>query len=277
MPELPEVETVRRGIEARAVGRVITRVEVGRERSVRRTGRESVIHGLTEATMVAARRRGKYLLCDLDTGDEVMIHLRMSGRVLIAPAGSPRPPHTHVVLTLGEDELRFVDPRTFGEVVVYDPASRDDVVPELSRLGPDPIVDTFDGEVLRDRLRGRKRRVKPLLLDQHVVAGIGNIYADEILHRAGLRWDRIAGDLSTRNVVRLADCITSVLTEAIEAGGSTLEDTQYVDVHGDSGGYQHSHRVYGREGLPCVTCGKSLIKRTVVAGRSTSWCPRCQR
>ena len=282
MPELPEVETVRRGIESRALGRRIESVEVGRERSVRRVGREAVIHGLTGSTMTAVHRRGKYLLCDLDTGDRMMIHLRMSGRVLMARVGEERPPHTHVVLTLGDagggvDEMRFVDPRTFGEVVVYDPRDTGAVLPELLRLGVDPIVDHFDASVLRERLAGRRGAMKSVLLDQRVVAGIGNIYADEILHRVRLRWDRRVESLRPAVVARLARTIVEVLTAAIEAGGSTLGDTQYVDVDGSVGSFQDEHFVYGREGLPCRTCGKSLIRRVMVAGRSASYCPRCQR
>jgi formamidopyrimidine-DNA glycosylase len=282
MPELPEVETVRRGIESRVVGRLIQKVEVGRERSVRRVGKEAVIHGLTGATVIAARRRGKYLLCDLDTGDEMMIHLRMSGRVLVEPVGTPRAPHSHVVMLLTErngvsEEMWFVDPRTFGEVVVYDPVHTEQVLPELARLGVDPIVDVFNAEVLEQRLAGKRGTLKPLLLNQHVVAGIGNIYADEILHRAGLRHSRTADSLSRARIVRLAECITEVLTEAIELGGSTLADTQYVDIEGHVGSFQENHRVYARVGQGCLTCGKASIRKVVVAGRSTSYCPKCQR
>ncbi|MEY2966245.1 MAG: formamidopyrimidine-DNA glycosylase/DNA-(apurinic or apyrimidinic site) lyase [Actinomycetota bacterium] len=282
MPELPEVETVRRGIERHVVGRLIERVEIGRERSVRRTGPEAVVHGLTGATMTAAGRRGKYLVCSLDTGEAVMIHLRMSGRVLVRPVGDDRPPHCHVVLTLsaGEsgtrDEMWFVDPRTFGEVVVFDPGSADEIIPELGRLGPDPVLDRFDGEVLAERLRGRRAPIKQVLLDQHVVAGIGNIYADEVLHRARVRGDRPADALARRTINRLADVIVEVISAAIEAGGSTLDDTQYVDVSGETGRFQHEHRVYGRAGLPCVTCGKGVVKRAMRGGRSSSWCPVCQ-
>lgn len=282
MPELPEVETVRRGIEAHVVGRRIERVEIGRERSVRRTGPEPVIHGLTGATVTAAMRRGKYLVCSLDSGDALMIHLRMSGRVLVRPAGEVRPPHCHVVLHLAarpggrRDEMWFVDPRTFGEVVVFDPARADETVPELARLGPDPVLDPFDGEILAERLRGRRAPIKQVLLDQRVVAGIGNIYADEVLHRARIRGDRAADRLSRRSVTRLADAVADVLHAAIEAGGSTLDDTQYVDVSGATGSYQHEHRVYGREGEPCVTCGKGVICRAMRGGRSSSWCPVCQ-
>ena len=150
MPELPEVETVRRGLAELVVGRPIVRVEVGRERSVRRTSREAVIAGLTGTTMLEARRRGKYLVCDLDSGDAVMVHLRMSGQLLVAPAATPRPPHTHVTMILGDgsDELRFVDPRTFGEVVVFDPDRAAEQVPELGRLGVDPVLDPFDATAL---------------------------------------------------------------------------------------------------------------------------------
>lgn len=282
MPELPEVETVRRGIESRVVGRRIGEVTVGRERSVRRVGREAVITGLTGATVVSADRRGKYLLCGLDTGDTMMIHLRMSGRVIVAPHGTERPPHTHVVLPLAprdgtHEEMWFVDPRTFGEVVVYDPAEEDEVLPELARLGVDPIRDPFDADVLRAALRGRRGALKPLLLGQHVVAGIGNIYADEILHRCRMRWDRPVDSLRRPQVQLLAEQTVAVLSEAIEAGGSTLDDTQYVDVEGNTGWFQLNHLVYGREGEGCLTCGKSRIRRVVAAGRSTSYCARCQR
>lgn len=282
MPELPEVETVRRGIESRVVGRQILDVEVGRERSVRRVGKEAVVHGLMGTTMLTARRRGKYILCDLDSGDAVMIHLRMSGRVLVEPTGTSRPPHTHVVLHLSprdgvHEEMWFVDPRTFGEVVVYDPSHEAEIMPELARLGPDPIADPFDGAILAKRLAGRRGAIKPLLLNQHVVAGVGNIYADEVLHRVGLRWSRTIDTLSRKKIDQLATAIREILAEAIESGGSTLQDTQYVDIEGNVGSFQESHRVYGREGLGCLTCGKTSIRRVMVAGRSTAYCPRCQR
>ena len=282
MPELPEVETVRRGIESRALGRRITAVTVGRERSVRRVGREAVVAGLDGATITGTSRRGKYLLCDLDTGDRMMIHLRMSGRVLVVPAGAPRPPHTHVVLSLAPrngaaEDLLFVDPRTFGEVVVYDPRDEATVLPELGRLGVDPIAEHFDGEVLRESLRGRRGALKPLLLGQRVVAGIGNIYADEILHRAKLSPHRTAGSMRMSTVERLHTSIVEVLERAVEAGGSTLTDTQYVDVEGNEGWFQLEHRVYGRAGEECLTCRRARISRTTLAGRTTCYCGVCQR
>lgn len=282
MPELPEVETVRRGIERRAVGRVVERVEVFRERTVRRQGREAIIDGLTGARIVAARRRGKYLLCELDTGGVLMMHLRMSGRVLVVAAGTVRPPHTHVVMHLSPDvagerhEMWFVDPRTFGEVVVFDRDDEPRVAPELARLGPDPIVDGLDEPRLAEILRGRRGNLKALLLDQHRIAGIGNIYADEILHRARLRHDRLPSRLDLAARKRLVAAIHHVLNDAVEKGGSTLDDTQYVGVDGEEGWFQTDHRVYDRAGQRCNTCRKARIVRRIVAGRSTCFCPRCQ-
>ena len=280
MPELPEVETVRRGMVSFVVGRRIERVEVGRERTVRRTSREALIDGLTGATVTSIGRRGKYILCALDTGETLMIHLRMSGRVLVSPAGSLRPDHTHVVLHFAgapAQELWFVDPRTFGEMVVFDPAHVEVEMPELAKLGVDPITDGLSVAELAAILRGRARQLKPMLLDQHVIAGIGNIYCDEILHRARLRPDRLANSLKPADVRRLHDAIHSILSSAIEAGGSTLSDTQYVDVMGDGGSFQLDHRVYDRAGQRCLTCGRATIVRTVSGGRSTCFCPRCQR
>ena len=279
MPELPEVETVRRGLQAQVVGRRITKVEVGRERTVRRTSRQAVIDGLTGATITAVNRRGKYLLCPLDTGDEVMVHLRMSGRLLVAAAGAERPPHTHVVLHLAgvpAQELWFVDPRTFGEVVVFDPANAAVELPELARLGVDPIADGLTRNQFAGLLHSRSRQIKALLLDQHVVAGIGNIYCDEALHLARVRWDRPSDAITAREATRLHAAIMKVLTEAIDAGGSTLADTQYVGVDGESGWFQLDHRVYDRAGQRCLTCGKANIVKAIVAGRGTHYCPRCQ-
>lgn len=261
------------------VGRRIDRVEVGRERTVRRTSRQSLIDGLTGATITSIGRRGKYIICSLDTGDALMIHLRMSGRVLVSASGSQRPEHTHVVLHLAgatRQELWFVDPRTFGEMVVFDPDRVDAELPELAKLGIDPISDDLSVAQLAALLRGRARQLKPLLLDQHVIAGIGNIYCDEILHRAKLRPDRLANTLRPTEMRRLHGAIHSILNAAIESGGSTLSDTQYVDVMGDGGTFQLDHRVYARAGQRCLTCGKATIVRTVSGGRSTCFCPLCQ-
>jgi formamidopyrimidine-DNA glycosylase len=278
MPELPEVETVRRGLQQHLVGRRIVHVEVGRERVVRRTSREALIDGLTNAVVERADRRGKYLILPLDTGDSMMIHLRMSGQVLLAAGGSPRPKHTHVVMALDDGcEAWFVDPRTFGEVVVYAPDRVEIELPELAKLGIDPIAEDFPVPLLRTMLRSTGRSLKPLLLDQHAIAGIGNIYADEILHRARLRPDRPANSLDARAGARLHGAIVAILNDSIRAGGSTLGDAQYVDLMGEGGRYQDEHRVYGRAGERCITCGRGWIRRTVSGGRSTHFCGICQR
>ncbi|MFK8025704.1 MAG: bifunctional DNA-formamidopyrimidine glycosylase/DNA-(apurinic or apyrimidinic site) lyase [Ilumatobacter sp.] len=278
MPELPEVETVRRGLARHLVGRTVTAVEVGRERVVRRTSREELISGLTGTSFVSAQRRGKYLLLPLDSGDSLMIHLRMSGQVLLADGGAERPPHTHVVMHLDDGrEAWFVDPRTFGEVVVFDPGRVDVELPGVATLGVDPIADEFPKSQLRQIVRSTSRALKPLLLDQTVIAGIGNIYADESLHRARLRPDRAADSIDAAATWRLHAAIVDILTESIEAGGSTLGDAQYVDLMGEGGSYQDDHRVYGRTGERCSTCGRGWIRRTMSGGRSTHFCPWCQR
>jgi formamidopyrimidine-DNA glycosylase len=278
MPELPEVETVRRGLDRHLVGRTVTRVEVGRERVVRRTSREELIAGLTGTTFVSAQRRGKYLLLPLDSGDVVMIHLRMSGQVLLAEGGAARPPHTHVVMHLDDGrEAWFVDPRTFGEVVVYDPDRIEIELPGVAALGVDPIADEFPRSELRRIVRSTTKALKPLLLDQTIIAGIGNIYADETLHRARLRPDRAANSIDAAATWRLHSAIVDILTASIALGGSTLGDAQYVDLMGMSGSYQDDHRVYGRTGERCTTCGRGWIRRIVSGGRGTHFCPWCQR
>ena len=281
MPELPEVETVRRGLQQNFVGRKITKVEVGRERTVRRTSREALIDGLTGVKVLSATRRGKYLICALDSGQKLMVHLRMSGRLIIAKPGASRPPHTHVVLHLAktdsvESELWFVDPRTFGEVVVFDPDKVKTQMPDLVNLGVDPLTDEFSPQILQGLFKNRRGNLKALLLNQHFVAGIGNIYADEILHLAKLRPDRLPGRLTTATLTRLHAAIVEVLNKAVVAGGSTLRDTQYVDLDGQTGSFQDEHRVYGRAGLQCLSCRKGRILMTVVAGRTTCYCSACQ-
>lgn len=281
MPELPEVETVRRGVAEHVVGRRLESVRVTGARTARRTSKAALARGLEGATPTTARRHGKYLLVGLDSGDTLMVHLRMSGRLLVAPRDTPRPSHTHVTATLAprpgsaEEELRFVDPRTFGEMVVYAPERADALVPELARLGPDALEIAVD-ELAR-RLAARRGALKAVLLDQHVIAGIGNIYADEILHRARLLPTRPANDVRGSAVGRLHESMSSVLAEAVAAGGSTLADTQYVGLDGEGGWFQVEHLVYGRAGERCRTCGRRRISATRVAGRTTCFCAACQR
>lgn len=278
MPEAPEVEVVRLGLASGLTGRRFAEVAVGRDRVVRRTSRTALIAGLTGARVDEVDRHGKYLIIGLDTGRSAMIHLRMSGQVLLVDGDAGAPAHTHVDARLDDGRrMLFVDPRTFGEVVVFDPMRVADEVPELARLGPDPLRDGLDLAALRAGLRSRRRALKPLLLDQSFIAGIGNIYADEICHRARLRPTRRSDGLGLAAERRLASAIVNVLREAVAAGGSTLSDAQYVGVDGRPGEFQREHRVHARPGARCSTCGRGRIRRSTVAQRGTYHCPVCQR
>jgi formamidopyrimidine-DNA glycosylase len=277
VPELPEVETVRRGLDSFAIGQRVDRVEVTGRRTIRRQSIAEFQADLTGRTLVAARRRGKYLLVDLDDGAVLVIHLRMSGQLLVCDAAAETLPHTHVRLSLSDGrELRFVDPRTFGELFITDDLDERRLPLVLSALGRDPIVDDFEPAVLGGLLHGRKVALKAFLLDQHQVCGIGNIYADEICFAAKLSPLRRTETLKKADIARLARAVGTVLHAAIAASGSTLRDARYRDLMGGLGNYQDSHATYDRAGLPCVVCGR-LIVRSKVAGRSTYFCPRCQR
>jgi formamidopyrimidine-DNA glycosylase len=276
MPELPEVETVRRGLARHVVGRTVVAAVASGARTVRRTSAAAVEDGVRGRRVVDARRRGKYLLLGLDDGADLLVHLRMSGQLLLAPADDPAPPHTHVRLGLDDGrELRFVDPRTFGEVVVVHPERLALDAPGLAAQGPDPLLDRLGPAGLARRLRGR-RKAKDLLTDQRVVAGLGSIYADEVLWAARIRYDRPGDALALDDVARLVRAMRRVLADAVEAGGSTLGDGQYVDLDGQAGRYQLRHAVHARAGAPCPRCGKP-IERHAWSGRSAYGCPRCQR
>ena len=278
MPELPEVETVRAGLAGAVTGRRVVSVEVGRERVARRTSPQAIIDGLLGNLILAVDRRGKYLLIRLDDGSTAMVHLRMSGQLLVAAAGSARPAHCHVAAMLDDGrELRFVDPRTFGEVVVCSSADFDRVVPEIGRLGPDPLIDGIDVSYLQGVFSGRRRRLKSMLLDQSIIAGIGNIYADEICHHARLRPDRSVMSINREGLRRLAAAVDDVLVRAVAAGGSTLGDAQYVGVDGVAGTFQFEHRVHARTGARCRTCGRGVVRRMLIDQRGTHWCAVCQR
>lgn len=275
MPELPEVETVRRGVDAVAVGRRLGTVVATGARTVRRTSFGAVIGGASDRAVVGTGRHGKWFWLTLEDEAQVLIHLRMSGQLLWLPGGplaTGRPKHTHVAFPFTDgSELQFVDPRTFGEVIVVPP---EDSLVDLIGQGPDAL--TVDVDQLRTMLAGRSRPVKALLLDQKMVAGIGNIYADEICFRAGIRPLGSAERLTKPSVARLQKAIVSILSAAIEARGSSLADEQYVDLFGVTGSYQRQHRVHARAGSPCFDCD-SIIRRVVLGGRSTYFCPTCQR
>lgn len=281
MPELPEVETVRRGLLPVMEGRVIAAARVNRP-DLRWPFPERMAERLTGARVAALRRRSKYILADLSTGETLLIHLGMSGRMLISGAQvgqfhheHPAPAkHDHVVLDMeGGARVTFNDARRFGAMDLM-PTAKAEAHPLLAVLGPEPFGNDFHEDYLAGRLRGRATPVKSALLDQHLLAGLGNIYVCEVLFRAGLHPARLARDLSPSEAAGLVPLIREVLAEAIEAGGSSLKDYRQAD--GELGYFQHSFRVYDREGQPCATCGTAL-ERIVQSGRSSFFCPVCQR
>jgi formamidopyrimidine-DNA glycosylase len=279
MPELPEVETVMLGLRARLEGRRITHAEA-RRGDLRWPIPAGFAQRLQGARVTGFRRRGKYILMRLDGGDSVLIHLGMSGRMLLSAA---RPnaitPHEHVVLETDDGwHVGFVDPRRFGSVDLI-PTAREDQHRLLVGMGPEPLDDAFTAEALAASLAGRRTPIKAALLDQGVVAGLGNIYVCEALFRAGISPRRLAASVAGARVRRLVPEIKQTLLEAIAAGGSSLRD--YVQPDGELGYFQHAWKVYGREGERCAHCpgppSCAGIRRITQAGRSTFHCPRTQR
>jgi formamidopyrimidine-DNA glycosylase len=279
MPELPEVETLRRDLEREVVGKRVKQVEVSGMRSIRRHPNKKHFSGKLEGRKITGiDRRGKYLILSLDDGDVLVAHLGMSGQLLRAKGGAREKPdkHTHVVITFTQGgQLRFVDPRTFGELFLTTPEELEDQVPELAHLGFDPVDDMMSWTRFGDLLIAKKAKLKPLLMDQKFVAGIGNIYSDEILFSAGLRYDRSSDSLSSQEVRRLYRAMVETLQDAIKHRGSSLADEQYRDLFGQLGDFQSQHKVYDREGLACRRC-RSTIVRIKVNGRSSFLCEQCQ-
>ena len=278
MPELPEVETIRRDLQGEVVGRKIKAVEVRNGRTVRRHPSAKHFRARLEgATVTSVGRAGKYLLMGLDSGETLVAHLGMSGQLLRArSAKEPKVPHTHVTITFTQGgQLRFVDPRTFGELFVSAPDEEGRALPELAKLGFDPLDDVMSWERFWAMLAARHTGLKALLTDQEFVAGIGNIYADEILFAAGLRYDRTSDSLSSQEVRRLYRSMVETLAEAVKHRGSSLADEQYRDLFGEVGDYQGQHQVYDREGQPCRRC-RATVVRVKSGGRSTYLCDHCQ-
>ncbi|MEY4870840.1 MAG: hypothetical protein RLZZ563_170 [Pseudomonadota bacterium] len=286
MPELPEVETVRRGLLPVMEGQVITHAQVNRP-DLRWPFPPQMAERLTGTRVIALRRRSKYILADLSSHETLLIHLGMSGRMLISSPDAretlgewhhhhPAPEkHDHVVLDMENGaRVTFNDARRFGAMDLMPTASAESH-PLLAALGPEPLGNGFDENHLVARLKGRNTPIKSALLDQHVVSGLGNIYVCETLYRARIHPARKAGDLCASRIASLVPIIRDVLTEAIEAGGSSLRDYRQAD--GELGYFQHSFQVYGREGDPCLTPGcTSTIHRIVQSGRSSFFCPTCQ-
>jgi formamidopyrimidine-DNA glycosylase len=279
VPELPEVETVRRDLAELVAGRRVVAVTESGLRTVRRQGPGRLTERLGGRTLGEAGRRGKYLLVPLDSGEALVVHLRMSGQLRLAGSSAePAPAHTHVRLDLDDGrQLRFVDPRTFCEVLVVDPARLAEEAPDLAALGWDPLLDPRSPQWFERFVRGRRKVLKNLLTDQHLVAGLGNIYSDEALHHARLHGTRPGASLSAREARALYRAVLVVLHDAVAARGSSLRDAQYVDLLGRPGSYQRAHQVYGRAGQPCPRCRRGVVVRTSWAGRGTWACPQCQR
>jgi formamidopyrimidine-DNA glycosylase len=283
LPELPEVEVVRAGLDAHVVGRTITDVDVLHARPVRRhlAGPDDFAARLTSRRVEGARRRGKYLWLPLDSGDALLAHLGMSGQMLVQPAAAPAEQHLRVRLGLsqvpatpaaGPLELRFVDQRMFGGLAVSTGGA--ELPPEIAHIARDPMDPAFDDDLFVARVRKRTSAVKRLLLDQTLISGVGNIYADEGLWLAMLHGERPGDRLRRVDVVALLAGVRTVMAAALAQGGTSF-DALYVNVNGESGYFDRSLEVYGQEGRPCSRCGTAVV-RVAFMNRSSFFCPLCQ-
>jgi formamidopyrimidine-DNA glycosylase len=275
MPELPEVETVANGVHARIFGQTIRSVWTSNKPQTFKSPPDEIIEVLTGSRIERVHRVGKTIVVDLSRKDlsrkkklaQFLVHLGMTGRLLVSTLDTPIPPHTHAILTLSSGkELRFIDPRRFGRLSI--------VAPDTRYEGPGAEPLTIPLEDFIALFRNRKTAIKAALLNQSLLHGVGNIYADEALFHAGIRPTRHAGRLTRAELSRLRDALIKVLTEAIQLGGSSVSD--YVDADGVAGFFQLRHHVYSRTGQPCRVCG-TPIKRIVIGGRSTHYCPTCQK
>jgi formamidopyrimidine-DNA glycosylase len=275
VPELPEVETVRRGLERHVAGRIVDQVEVLHPRAVRRhvAGPADFAAALRGRRVSAPLRRGKYLWLPAD-GDALLAHLGMSGQLLVGDPDRPLSPHVRVRFTFrdGGPDLRFTDQRTFGHLLVS--LGGAELPSVIAHIAPDPLESAFDRAVFAGRLRSRRTGIKRALLDQGLVSGVGNIYADEALWRARLHWARASDRLRGPDVNRLVDAVQEVFAEALSVGGTSF-DSLYVNVNGQSGYFDRSLAVYGRAGLPCPRCG-TPVRRDAFMNRSAFSCPVCQ-
>ena len=270
MPELPEVEITRRGIAPHLLGRVVGALRV-RQPHLRYPVPADLARHVVGQAVLAVRRRAKYLLLDF-AGGSLLIHLGMSGSLRIVAADLPPGRHDHFDLVVGGEALRLRDPRRFGAVLWLAPPA--EAHPLLARLGLEPLGEGFDGAALHALCRGRTTPIKLLIMDGHLLVGVGNIYASESLFRAAIHPRTPAGRLSAARCARLAVCLRATLLDALAAGGSSLRD--FVHSDGSSGYFQQQYGVYGREGLPCRGCGRP-IRRIVMGQRATFYCPHCQR
>jgi formamidopyrimidine-DNA glycosylase len=278
MPELPEVETIRRFLGRQVAGKRVEAVRFGTKRVTMHPGPAGVRRRLLGATVLGMGRRGKYLIFHLSNGRELVLHLGMSGQVRRFGC-DPMHRHEHMRLEFSDGQtLSFVDARRFGRVCVTDGRALPTPLKGMERMGPEPTERGYSAAYLGAHLSGRKASVKSLLLDQRVACGVGNIYSDEALYRAGIRPDRQAGSLRPPEVSRLTSALRDVLKDGIRWCGTTMKDGGYVLVDGSAGSFQNRLRVYGREGERCRRRGcEGLVRRLRVGGRSTHFCPVCQK
>lgn len=276
MPELPEVESIRRGLHTWISGRTVTGVEVRHPRAVRRhlAGADDFAARLTGTTVTGTHRRGKYLWLQLDSGDTLLCHLGMSGQLLISSPQDLDGPHLRIRFTWnrGDHELRFVDQRTFGEMLIS--PNGDDGPEHITHIAPDVFDPRFDVKKFTLALRMRRSQLKRALLDQALISGVGNIYADEALWRAHIHGEHPTDTVSPPQVEELVEHLRAVFTEALAAGGTSF-DALYVRTNGESGYFDRSLAVYGKQGQPCPRC-TTPIKRVKFTNRSSFFCPRCQ-
>ena len=280
MPELPEVETIARGLDKRVAGDVIQSVWLGEKPETFKSKPDQIVRVLERARILKVRRVGKHMVFDLERPEgrgrkglrgQWIVHLGMTGRMQVVPPDEETSRHTHAVLRLSSGrELRFVDPRRFGRLAVMMQDS--DVKQGFRAPGDEPLDSKLERFI--QLFRRRKTPIKSALLNQKLLSGVGNIYADESLFRAGIRPRRRAASLTMSELAKLHAAIQEVLREAIALGGSSISD--YVDADGEEGFFQLQHRVYGREGEPCLVC-QTPVKRIVIAGRSSHYCSRCQK
>lgn len=278
--ELPEVEVMRRDLERDVVGKKIKGAEVKTSKNAMRVirrhkTRKEFTSRLAGRKILKTERRGKYVLFYLDGGDVLVTHFGMSGQFQRANGRVTLAPHTHVIITFQQGgDLRFVDPRTFGELFV---TTVDEVgkIKELQHVAIDPLDQVFTWPTFQYLLAQRGAKMKVLLMDQKFISGLGNIYSDEVLFAAGIRYDRMSDSLSSQEVRRLYRAIQEILQEAIKARGTTLQDEAYLDLFGKPGEYQRELKVYGREGLPCRRC-RTPIQTVKISQRTSYFCPQCQ-
>lgn len=277
MPELPEVETIRQDLVKLIAGHTIESVEVVLAKPLREYPEARFVERLEGRRITGIGRRAKILIFDIDSGDKLLIHLKMSGRLLYVTADAPLAKHTHVVFKLDNGyDLRFADMRRFGYMKLVEGGHLEDV-DEIKRLGPEPLDWDFSEDTLASMLEAKKdsrQTIKGLLIDQTFLAGIGNLYADEILFAAKIDPTRTAVSLEQNEISRLHKAISVILAKAIELRGTSFD--LYVDAHGQPGEFAEKLKVYGRAGQPCVKCGNPLSKIRI-AGRGTTYCPVCQK